>query len=130
MTGSLKGFRAMERSAALRTQAYLWRWRTEAVQSAFETHPEELRMLVRYEDLQQDPATVIEAIADWLDLDPEPMVDLAARSRADQIQNKSRGTFIRSGAPGLWREHLSAAEQAELNGILRETLLEMGYSAD
>lgn len=129
MMGSLEGYQAMERSAALRMQAHLWRWRTEAVRTAFESHPEELRMLVRYEDLRQDPATQIEAIANWLHLDPGPMVELAGRSTADQVRNKTRATFIRSGGPGLWREHLSAAEQAELHGILGETLLEMGYPA-
>jgi hypothetical protein len=130
LIGLLNGFQAMERSSALRAQAYLWRWRTEAVQSAFETHPEELRMLVRYEDLRKDPATVIDAIADWLDLDPRPMLELAARTTADQVRDHSRGAFIRSAAPSLWRAHLSAAERAEVNGILRETLLKLGYSAD
>jgi hypothetical protein len=127
---SLSGFHGMERSRALRMQAYLWRWRTEAVQSAFEKHPEELRTLVRFEDLRRDPEAVIQTIADWLDLDPQPMRELARRSTADRIENKSRGTFVRSATPGLWREHLSAAEQAEVNGILGETLLRLGYPAD
>jgi Sulfotransferase family len=130
LIGSLSGFRGMERSRALRMQAYLWRWRTEAVQSAFESHPEELRALVRFEDLREDPGPVIERLAGWLDLDPGPIRDLAERSSADQIENKSRGTFVRSATPGLWREHLSAEEQAEVKGILGETLVRLGYPAD
>ncbi len=130
LIGLLSGYRSMERSRALRSQAYLWRWRMEAARTAFESHPEELRMFVRYEDLRQDPVTLIETVADWLELDPGPMVELAARSTPDQVPNKSRGTFIRSGAPAGWREHLSATEQAELNEILEDTLLELGYSAD
>ena len=57
-------------------------------------------MLVRYEELRQDPETVIAAIAEWLDLDPRPMVELAAGSTPDQIEGKTRETFVRSGTPG------------------------------
>ena len=130
LVGSVRGFRAMERARALRAQAYLWRWRTEAVKSAFDSHPADLRRLVRYEDLRRDPAPVIAEMADWLSLDAQPMHELAKRTEAGRIQNKARGTFIRSATPGQWREHLSASEQAELNEILRDTLLELGYPAD
>ncbi len=126
----LDGFQAMERARALRTQAYLWRWRTQAVQNAFQAHPEELRMLVRYEELRREPARAAEGLANWLDLDPRPLLELAAGSTADQIQNKSRRTFVRSASASQWRDHFSAAEQAEVNGILGETLLELGYSPD
>ena len=130
LVGSVSGFQAMDRARALRAQAYLWRWRTEAVKGAFDRHPEDLRRLVRYEDLRQDPTQVVAEMADWLGLDARPMQELAERTEAGRIRNKTRGTFIRSATPGQWRDHLSAAEQSELTRIIGETLQDFGYAVD
>jgi hypothetical protein len=126
----LEGFRAADRETSIRSQAYLWLWRTEAVQRAFEAHRDELKMLVRYEDLRTDPTPVLTRLANWLGLNEEPIVKFAEataveRLRSDQI---GQGRFTRTAAPGQWRKNLSAQEQALVHDIIGEKLSELGYA--
>jgi hypothetical protein len=127
----LEGFRAIDRDALIRSQAYRWLWMTEAVQRAFEGHRSELKMLVRYEELRSDPAPVLTHLANWLGLETEPIL---ANARLTAMERKSggemgQGTFVRAASPGLWRKNLSAEEQATVHDILGEKLLELGYGA-
>jgi Sulfotransferase family len=129
LMGNLEGFRGMGREELIRTEAYRWLWRTEAVQRAFEAHPDQLKMFVRYEELRDDPAPILARLADWLGLQPEPMLELARDTSVDQMpkQERGRGRFIREASPGLWRTNLSAEEQAIVHDILGEKLSELGY---
>jgi Sulfotransferase family len=127
LLGLLDGFRSAERAAAIRSQAHMWLWRTEAVQRAFEAHPSELRMIVRYEDLRRDPVPILQELAGWLDLESEPMTELVQRTAADRSQ-KGPGKFIRAAEPGLWRANFSTAEQAAIEAVLGEKLRELGYA--
>jgi hypothetical protein len=128
LIGLLEGFRAGDRAAAIRSQAYLWLWRTETVMRAFDAHPEELRMLVRYEELRRDPSAIVTGLAEWLDLEPGPMLKLAQRTAVDRLP-KGRGQFVREATPGAWRTGLTRAEQAMVEEILGEKLVELGYPA-
>jgi hypothetical protein len=125
----LEGFRAVNRESLIRSQAYLWLWRTEAVQRAFKAHRDELKMLVRYEDLRRDPTPVLVHLANWLDLQEEPIIVAEATAReqlrTDQI---GQGKFVRTAAPGQWRRNLSAQEQAMVHDIIGEKLVELGYA--
>jgi hypothetical protein len=98
------------------------------VQRAFEAHSDALKMMVRYEDLRSDPAPVLRDVASWLDLDYEPMVELARRTDVETAQ-KGPGKFIRAAEPGLWRKNLSAEERASVEAIIGDKLSELGYPA-
>jgi hypothetical protein len=124
----LDGFRSADRAASIRSQAYMWLWRTEAVQRAFEAHPNGLKMMVRYEDLRRDPGPILQDLAGWLDLESEPMVELVQRTAVERSQ-RGKGKFIRAAEPGLWRANLSAEEQAAVEAILGDKLPELGYAA-
>ena len=126
----LEGFRAIDRESSIRSQAYLWLWRTEAVQRAFEAHRDELKMLVRYEDLRADPTPALTELANWLDLKKERIVKLAEVTAVERLPSDQvgRGEFIRTAAPGQWRKKLSAQEQAMVHEIIGEKLLELGYA--
>jgi hypothetical protein len=128
LLGLLDGYRSADRAASIRSQAYMWLWRTEAVQRAFEAHSDALKMMVRYEDLRSDPAPVLRDVASWLDLDYEPMVELARRTDVETAQ-KGPGKFIRAAEPGLWRKNLSAEERASVEAIIGDKLSELGYPA-
>jgi hypothetical protein len=128
----LEGFRALDREAVIRSQAYAWLWRTEAVQRAFDAHRDDLKMLVRYEDIRADPKPTLVRLADWLDLNEKPIVKLAELTAIDRMPSEEirPGRFIRSAAPGRWRTSLSRQEQDLIHDILAEKLTELGYSAD
>jgi Sulfotransferase family len=125
----LDGFRAVDRESSIRSQAYLWLWRTEAVQRAFEGHGDQLKMFVRYEDLRNDPTPVLARLADWLGLDEEPIVKFAHATAMERLSRDQTGPgrFTRAAAPGQWRENLSAQEQAMVHEIIGAKLLELGY---
>ena len=120
----------MDRETSIRSQAYLWLWRTEAVQRAFEAHRDELKMLVRYEDLRTDPAPILRGLAKWLDLKEEQIVSLAQATAAERLPSDrtGQGEFMRTAAPGQWRKNLSAQEQVMVHDIIGEKLLELGYA--
>jgi hypothetical protein len=126
----LAGFRAVDRKTLIRSQAYLWLWRTEAVQRAFDAHRDERKRLVRYEDLRADPTPVLTRLARWLGLPMEPIVELAQLTSVKRMPEEEigQGRFIRSAAPGQWQKNLSAEEQAMVHDILGEKLRELGYT--
>ena len=126
----LEGFRAMNRETSIRSQAYGWLWRTQAVQHAFEAHRDELKMLVRYEDLRPDPTPILIRLAKWLGLHEERIVQVAQATAVERLRRDEvgQGKFIRTATPGQWRKNLSTQEQAMVHDIIGEKLLELGYA--
>lgn len=117
-------------------QAYAFRWlvRTEAVQRAYDAHPGELRMLVRYEDLRSDPETELRRIFGWLRLEAEDdrIRDSVERMSFEAVPEsaKGNGEFIRSARPGAWRTDLTVEEQRAVEKLIGPKLLELGYPVD
>jgi Sulfotransferase family len=125
----LEGFRAMNRETSIRTQAYAWLWRTQAVQRAFEAHGDGLKMLVRYEELRAHPTPVLTSLANWLGLNVERITKVAEATAVERLPSHAvgQGEFIRTATPGQWRENLSAQEQDMVHEIIGAKLLELGY---
>ena len=110
--------------------AHKWLWRTEVVQQAYREHRGP-KLLVRYEDLLADPHRHARAIFDWLELEitDEHLGDLIAETGFEQMPEQERGAdrFFRAASPGLWRENLSAEEQAALMEVVGSKLSELEY---
>ena len=115
----------------IRWQAAVWRYRTEAVQRAFAAHPEDRRLLVRYEDLLAHTERELYRIQTVAGLDPDAdqIRAAVARHAYENVPRSQRGTgrHVRKAAPGSWRENLSAEEQAALLDVLGEKVRELGY---
>jgi Sulfotransferase family len=120
-----------ERLAYVRLQARLWLNSTNAVQSAYAAHPEELRRTVRYEDLRAHTLEALRPLAAWLGLasDDAALRDAAEANAFEAIPRRLRGsgTPRRSATPGLWRENMTAAEQDAMEQIIGPKLRELGY---
>lgn len=119
-----------ERLAFVRQSARKWRWRTEVVREAFAAH-EGPKLLSRYEDLRADTLGGLREIAGWLGLalDDAELSAMAERHAFEGVPADQRGAdkFYRAASPGLWRENLTAAEQAVLGEELDPLLAELGY---
>ena len=50
----------------MRRNSRLWVNRTLAVERAYEAHPPELRITIRYEDLRADTLATLRPLVDWL----------------------------------------------------------------
>jgi Sulfotransferase family len=120
------------RRTFLRDSAYKWLWRTEVVTAAYGRHPGP-KHLLRYEDLLADPAPELKRILRLLALpDAGSRTDaIAAQYAFDHLPADQKGPlrFVRAAQPGLWRENLTADEQAMVGQILGTKLSELGYDA-
>jgi hypothetical protein len=118
------------RSTFLRDSAYKWLWRTEVVADAYGRHPGP-KHLLRYEDLLADPAGELKGILRLLGLpDPAGRTDaIAAKYAFDRLPADQKGPlkFVRAAQPGLWRENLTAEEQAMVGRIIGPKLRDLGY---
>lgn len=106
-----------------------WLARTEIVESAFANHDEALRMMVRYEDLLDDPEGWLSRIYDWcgLEASADQIRATVAALSVDKVAVRTAETFVRTATPGLWREHFDEAERKLLAGILDQKLRQLGY---
>ncbi len=123
-----------ERIAYVRRQARLWLNCTNAVQSAYEAQPEDLRWTVRYEDLRSNTLDTLRPLADWLGLGTgdNALRDAIDANQFEAIPRRLRGpgTPRRAAAPGLWRENMTASEQEAMKEIIGPKLAELGYEKD
>jgi hypothetical protein len=120
-----------ERLKLVGNESRLWVSRTRAVQKAFESHPPDLRRLVRYEELRTEPHRCLRELDNWLG---------TGRSEAEResavrwndfdsypVEAKGDGMPLRAARPGLWQQNLSPDEQAAMAEIMGETLRGYGY---
>lgn len=119
------------RRAVVTSCARGWVRDVDAVQRAYDAHPPDRRLLVRYEDLRAGPVGEVARILRWLDqpVDLASVHDHVALLDFDRIpeDQRGRGKFQRTAQPGLWREHFDDEEQALLNATMGETLTRYGY---
>src|SRR5690606_13842688 len=99
------------RESLVRWQSAVWAFRTDVVQRAFEAHPADRRVLVRYEDLVADPQHELARLCAYLPIDASADT-LAAVAEAHAFEAvppvaKGEGKEIRSATPGGWRENLT-----------------------
>jgi hypothetical protein len=120
-----------DRLELVKRESRLWRARTQAVRRAFDAHPPQLRLIVRYEDARADTPRELARMEEWLGL------RRTETARADALrwndfdafpaEAKGSGKTLRAARPGLWRENLSAEEQAAMHEIMGPVLGELGY---
>lgn len=103
----------------------------DAVQRAYDAHPPDRRLLVRYEDLRREPVAEVDRILRWLrrSVEPAKVREGVIRLDFDNIPEDQRGggRFQRAAQPGLWRQHFDEEEQALLHDTMGETLARYGY---
>jgi hypothetical protein len=120
------------RLALVRWQAAVWAFRTDVVRQAYDEHPPDRRVLVRYEDLVADPAgqlaRVVAALA--LDVPARRVAEVAAEHDYERVPDEDKGDdkFIRSASPGGWRENCTPAERAAMHDVMGPTLAAVGYA--
>ena len=120
-----------ERLAFVTQHSQLWVRRTMASQRAFESLPEDQRLLVRYEDILAETPTHLGRIFDWLGLEvKEKQLAATVERQAFASAPKDRrgpGRPMRAATPGLWRENLTEDEQRTMHEIMGAKLSELGY---
>jgi hypothetical protein len=120
-----------ERREFVRATAGHWTARMNACARAFDAHPNDLRIEVRYEELLADTAARLGELNRWLGMPsaPQRMEAIAERHAFANVPKRRRGAgkSRRSASPGAWREGLTTEEQAVAQEIMGETLSGLGY---
>lgn len=121
------------RELGLAWAARLWACNVDVTLKAHSQHAPQLRLIVRYEDLIDDPQTSIRTIFEWLGL---PRSDAWLRSMVTERSfgavpehRRGAGRRQRAATPGLWRENLTADEQALVTEIMGPRLERLGYES-
>jgi sulfotransferase family protein len=117
----------------IRYQSRMWNLRTQATLEAYEAHPPEKRLLLRYEDLRADPEHHLAELFDWLGLADAVQAAAAAaeQHRFERLPEDERGPgrFYRSATPGGWRDSGTPTERAVMEEVMGEWLERVGYEA-
>jgi Sulfotransferase family len=119
------------RPALIRWQSSVWLHRTEVVQETFARTDPERRVLIRYEEMRDDPVAALTGICAMLGIEAtrEQLEEIAAVNDYSAVPKTQKGTGreIRRAAPGGWAAHLSREEIIEMHEILAPKLDELGY---
>jgi hypothetical protein len=119
------------RPALIRWQSSVWLHRTQVVQETFAKTDPSRRILVRYEEMRDDPVAALEGIRDMLGIKTgrEHLERIAAANEFSRVpdKNKGAGREIRRAQPGGWANHMSREEIIAMHEILAGKLDELGY---
>jgi hypothetical protein len=122
-----------ERLAFVSQHSNLWVRRTMATQRAYDSLPEDQRLLVRYEEILADTPGQLLRIFEWLGLEvgDSDVREIAKRHAFEAAPRDRRGPGkpMRAATPGLWRENLTEDEQRTMQEIMGAKLTELGYDA-
>jgi hypothetical protein len=133
LSGAIPGVRGIaegDRVEFVRRSAYKWLWRTEVVEEAYRAHGGP-KHLIRYEELLEDPAMQMKGLFEWigLEVDDAQLASSIERRSFERVPAEARGPqgFFRAARPGMWRESLTAEEQAVVEAIIGPKVRELGY---
>jgi hypothetical protein len=119
------------RPALIRWQSSVWLHRTAVVQETYARTDPERRVLIRYEEMRDDPVAALSRISAMLGIDAsaEQLEEIAAANAFSRVPkaDKGAGREIRQAEPGGWAKHMSREEILEMHEILGEKLDELGY---
>lgn len=119
------------RAEFIENRAKTWVTQMEIVMQSYQNHDENLRFLVRYEDLRIDTLGLVQEIYRFLNIEisedeVNKLVDTHSYERIPSTE-KGEGKFVRFATPGKWEENFNAGEKALMGGIMGEMLQRLGY---
>jgi hypothetical protein len=121
-----------QRSHFVKGHARIWVNNMNAVQSAFEAHPPELRFRLRYETLREQPLEGLRELVGWLGLErTDDELRHAVEAQAfENVPSELRGVQHghRAATPGLWRKNLTPEDLEVFEEIAADKLRELGYT--
>jgi hypothetical protein len=119
------------RPALIRWQSSVWLHRTEVVQETYARTDPERRVLIRYEEMRDQPVPALQRICAMLGIEAtdEQLHQIAGTHSYSRVPeaHKGAGREIRKAEPGGWAKHMSREEILEMHQILAPKLSELGY---
>jgi hypothetical protein len=117
--------------AFIRWQASVWAFRTDVVRRVYYAQPAERRLLLRYEEVQEDPAAALGRICERFGIaaDAAQQAEVAERHAFVRApgEEKGPGKAMRFAEPGRWKLNMDREEIAAMEEIMGPQLRELGY---
>jgi hypothetical protein len=116
----------------IRWLSEVWAYRSRAVREAYDSRDEGDRILIRYEELRDEPEECLRRVCEVAGIDAAPVPEVVEAHRFERQPRAARGRrrFIRQARPGGWHDNLSAAEQRAMHEAMGGALAEFGYEVD
>ena len=122
---------AVDRMAFIRWQSSVWAYRTDVVRRVYEAHPQDRRLLLRYEQIREDPAAALGRICErfGIEASPERLSEVAQRRAFVRApgDEKGPGKAMRFAEPGRWKLNMDGEEIRAMEEIMGPQLSELGY---
>ena len=120
-----------DRMAFIRWQASVWAYRTDVVRRVYDAQPAARRLLLRYEEVQSDPAAALGRICERFEIEATPAQQSEVAERHAFVrapgEEKGPGKAMRFAEPGRWKLNMNREEIAAMEEIMGPQLRELGY---
>jgi len=121
-----------ERLHAINYYSKLWNTTIKNIKLGFDSHPKDLKILVKYENLKTDTFRELKKIYSFIgsevtDNDLKNLVDLHDFKNIPN-SDKGSGKFNRSATLGSWKKNFDKNEQNLMNLIMKKTLDSLEYT--
>lgn len=121
-----------DRTDAIRYYSQLWTVNMDNIKKAFDSHPENLRYMIKYEDLKKNTFDELKKIYKFINIktNDDVLKKLVQKHDFKNIPDseKGAGKFNRLAKPGGWRANFDEEEQKLMISIIGNTLEKYGYS--
>ena len=114
-------------------KVYSKRWviLMEILMKAYEKHHNDLRYLLKYENLRQDTFPEIQKIYKFIgiEINPETLEKIVKKYEFEDIpkEKRGKGQFRRFATPGKWKENFNEEEQLIMNSFMKDTIKKLNY---
>jgi len=129
---NLKPILKNERLSFIKEKAEEWVNLIQVLLRSYNSHSQELKMLIRYEDLRGNTLQLLQKIYKFIeiDVDNEQLKEIVNKYKFENLPDnqKGEGKFIRSATPGKWKESFNDDEKKILEEIMNNTLKKLGYN--
>lgn len=126
-----KPLEGVSRANFIKNRSKMWVALTENLLKTYKSHPENLRYLIKYEDLRKNTLEELEKIYKFLEIDisKDELQKIVSKFSYENLPDKEKGQgkFVRSASPGKWKENLHDEEKIIIEKIMGRMLEKLGY---
>lgn len=116
----------------IKNQSHQWNLLMGVLMRAYESHDEQKRLMIKYEDLRNQTFDVVKSIYCFIgvDIDDNALHKLVETYSFERIPNHLRGPgkVTRFATPGKWKENFKDDEKELAQSIMGERLTQLGYN--
>ncbi len=124
-------FKPNERLNEIRNMSKLWVKLMDILETSFDKHSEDKKILVKYENLRKDTLKELKKIYSFLEIDipSEKLEKIVYEQSFENIPKefKGEGKAVRAANPGKWKTSFSDEEKTIMEEIMGEKLKQLGY---